>query len=67
MTISSQFATFVRSFSLLLILSSSLVFSEEMIQPRRLVNAPTAGVLERGSFDFECRIYPGSDNTRGRG
>lgn len=67
MTISSQFATFVHSFPLLLILSFSLVFSEEMIQPRRLVNAPTAGVLERGSFDFECRIYPGSDNTRGAG
>ncbi len=67
MTIPSQFATFVHSFSLLLIISFSIVFAEEMIQPRRLVNAPTAGVLERGSFDLECRIYPGNDNTGGAG
>ena len=67
MTISSQFSTFVHTFSLSLILFFSLVFSEEMIQPRRLVNAPTAGVLERGGYDFECRIYPGNGDYYGAG
>lgn len=28
-----------------------------MIQPRKLVDAPTAGLLPRGSFDFDIRIY----------
>lgn len=38
-----------------------------MIQPRRLVDAPTAGVLGRGYYDFECRIYPGGDLSDGAG
>lgn len=38
-----------------------------MIQPRRLVDAPSAGALDRGSFDFECRIYPGINEYRGAG
>lgn len=46
---------------------ASYLYSEEMIQPRRLVDAPTAGVLARGNFDFECRVYPGGDQTKGAG
>jgi len=29
------------------------------IQPRKLIDCPTAGLLPRGSFDFDIRIYPG--------
>lgn len=35
----------------------------EMIQPRRLVDAHTAGILPRASFDFETRIFPSGSNT----
>jgi len=28
------------------------------LQPRRLVDCPTAGLLPRASFDFDIRIYP---------
>lgn len=38
-----------------------------MIQPRRLVDAPTAGVLNKGFYDFECRVYPGGESTNGAG
>jgi hypothetical protein len=34
---------------------------ESMLQPRKLVDAHTAGILPRASFDFECRIYPSGD------
>ncbi|HVP36387.1 MAG TPA: hypothetical protein VMT04_05275 [Terriglobales bacterium] len=30
-----------------------------IIQPRKLIDTPTAGLLPRGSFDFDIRIYPG--------
>jgi len=29
------------------------------IQPRKLIDTPTAGLLPRGSFDFDIKIYPG--------
>jgi hypothetical protein len=29
------------------------------VQPRKLVDCPTAGLLPRGSFDFDIRVYPG--------
>ena len=32
--------------------------AEEMIQPQRIVNCHTAGLLPRGMFEFECSIYP---------
>ncbi len=35
----------------------------EMIQPRRLVDSHTAGVLPRAFFDFETRIYPAGDTA----
>lgn len=34
---------------------------ERMIQPRRLIDAHTAGILPRAHFDFETRIYPSGD------
>jgi hypothetical protein len=34
---------------------------EEMLQPRRLIDAHTAGILPRAHFDFETRIYPSGD------
>lgn len=40
----------------------------EMIQPRRLIDAHTAGILPRAHFDFETRIYPsGEDDISGCG
>ena len=30
----------------------------EMVQPRKLVDAHTAGILGKGQYDFECRVYP---------
>ncbi|MGB8656420.1 MAG: hypothetical protein WCE90_01380 [Candidatus Zixiibacteriota bacterium] len=30
-----------------------------VLQPRKLIDCPTAGLLPRGSFDFDIRIYPG--------
>jgi hypothetical protein len=42
-------------------------FCEEMLQPRRLVDAPTAGVLPKASFDFDCRIFPAGDPKLGAG
>lgn len=38
-----------------------------MIQPRKLVDAHTAGILNRGQYDLECRIYPSGDPSLGGG
>jgi hypothetical protein len=46
----------------------SLTNAEEMIQPRRLIDSHTAGVLPKAGYDFECRIYPNGENgTNGDG
>lgn len=37
--------------------------SAEMMQPRKLVDTHTAGILARGQFDFESRIYPAGDSS----
>jgi hypothetical protein len=42
-------------------------FSQEMLQPRRLVDAHTAGMLPRASVDFDCRYYPASNPKLGAG
>jgi len=42
-------------------------FSDEMLQPRRLVDAHTAGVLPRASFDFDSRIFSAGDPKLGAG
>jgi len=38
-----------------------------MVQPRKLVDSHTAGILARGQYDFEARIYPAGDTTLGSG
>lgn len=46
----------------------SVAAGEEMVQPRRLVDAHTAGVLPRATYDFECRVYAsGSPDVWGSG
>lgn len=59
---------------ILLLLSVHAIAQEEqpeeegMIQPRRLIDAHTAGILPRAHFDLETRIYPsGSNSIRGCG
>ncbi|KMQ49964.1 hypothetical protein CHISP_3110 [Chitinispirillum alkaliphilum] len=46
----------------LLVLASLILVHAEMIQPRRLVDSHTAGVLPRGYFDFEVRFYSANPN-----
>ncbi|MGB7060925.1 MAG: hypothetical protein WBF13_01055, partial [Candidatus Zixiibacteriota bacterium] len=29
-----------------------------MLEPRRLIDCPTAGLLPRASFDFDIRMFP---------
>lgn len=38
-----------------------------MIQPRKLVDAHTAGILARGQYDIECRFYEAGDTALGAG
>lgn len=38
----------------------------EMVQPRRLIDTHTAGILPKAFFDFEARVYP-SGKARGSG
>ena len=39
----------------------------EILQPRRLVDAHTAGVLPKKHYDFECRYYPAGNPEYGTG
>jgi len=56
------------TFSLVLFLSGTFTMADaEMVQPRKLVDAHTAGILARGQYDFEARIYPAGDTTLGSG
>jgi hypothetical protein len=42
--------------------------ADEMIQPQRIINCHTAGLLPRGVYAFECSMYPnGVLNTPGCG
>ena len=43
---------------LLLLSFGSARGQEESIEPRRLVECPTAGLLPRGTFDFDLRMFP---------
>jgi len=60
----------IKSIAVLLLIFSTPLFAQEeqktskitpvsSLQPRKLVDCPTAGLLPRGSFDFDIRIYPG--------
>jgi len=43
---------------LLLLSFGSAEGQEESVEPRRLVECPTAGLLPRGTFDFDLRMFP---------
>ncbi len=49
------------------IFSFAIGSNADMIQPRRLVNSHTAGVLPKGYYDFETRIYTPLDGMYGTG
>lgn len=56
-----------------ILLFSSMSFAQEieppqpqevsLLEARKLIDAPTAGLLPRGSFDVDMRIYPGGGVT----
>jgi hypothetical protein len=59
----------VKTILLLMLMFNVSVFAQESqtttqtskslkLQPKRLVDCPTAGILPRASFDFDIRIYP---------
>jgi len=54
-------------FCLIFVWTNSAIHADEMIQPRRLVESHTAGVLQRGYFDFGCGIYPAGNSALGAG
>ncbi len=39
-------------------LSSERVIHMDRLQPTKLIDVPTAGLLPRGSFDFDVKVYP---------
>ena len=41
----------------------SFCFAEEMVQPQRIIDCNTAGILPRASYQYECRIYPNGDTA----
>jgi len=43
----------------ILVLLLASVLPAQPVQPRKLVDCPTAGLLPRGSFDVDLRIFPG--------
>jgi hypothetical protein len=48
----------------LILLTASLLWSQtesefQAVQPRDLIDCPTAGLLPRGSFDVDVRLFPG--------
>jgi hypothetical protein len=61
----------VRVFSaslLIVVLSIALQAQQELLQPLRVVDCHTAGMLSRAHFALECRSYPNGDvNTSGTG
>jgi len=47
--------------SIFILLAASLLSAQESLQPRKLVDAHTAGVLPKSHYDLECRFYPAGD------
>ncbi len=43
----------------LLLVASTPMLAAQPVQPRKLVDCPTAGLLDRGSYDVDLRIFPG--------
>lgn len=53
---------YAQTSTLLLFLVVQYIFpASQMIQPRKLVDAHTAGILGKGQYDLECRIHPAGD------
>ncbi|MBD3419942.1 MAG: hypothetical protein GF398_07490 [Chitinivibrionales bacterium] len=46
-----------------IMLMLNIVVQGEILQPRRLIDAHTAGVMPKAYFDFETRIYGSGDST----
>lgn len=42
----------------LVLISAVIAWAQEEVEPRKLIDLPTAGLLPRGSYDFEVRLYP---------
>ena len=49
-------------FCIFILLVSSLLSAQESLQPRKLVDAHTAGVLPKSYYDLECRFYPAGNS-----
>lgn len=49
--------------SLSLLFFPGLCHAEEMVQPLRIVDCHTAGILPRASYQYECRIYANGDTA----
>jgi hypothetical protein len=49
--------------SLELLVSMCLFSAGEMLQPQRIIDCNTAGILPRASYQSECRIYPNGDTA----
>lgn len=60
-------AFLMRVVILCIIAISMQAHSQQMLQPRRLVDAHTAGLLPRASVEFDCRYYPSFDPELGAG
>lgn len=58
---------FSSCFFILCIITGINAQDQEMLQPRRLVDAHTAGMLPRASVDFDCRFYPSYNSLYGTG
>ncbi len=46
---------------------TTTICNAEMMQPRRLVDGHTAGVLPKSYYDLECRVYAAGDPDLGSG
>lgn len=49
---------FLCLYAALMSLLSVSAGAQQMVQPRRLIDCHTAGLLPRGHFEFETRVYP---------
>ena len=57
MAFRTVFSGFLKS-GVFIFIISSMLNAQESLQPRKLVDAHTAGVLPKSHYDLECRFYP---------
>jgi len=48
---------------LITFVKAHFLFAETQNQPLRIIDCNTAGVLSRGNYQFECRVYPNGDTA----